>query len=645
LISQTTIDAVRNAMDIVEVVSDFVDLKKSGSSYKALSPFSSEKTPSFYVVPSKQIFKDFSSGKGGDAITFVKEIDGLSYIEAIKYLAQKYGIEIIEEERTDQQLETQNKLESLYIVMNYAADYFANLLNNHEEGKGIGLSYFKERGFNEETIQNFRLGYSLNVWDHFLQAAKAEGYSQEIIEEAGLIIAKEDGKVYDRFRGRVIFPIMNITGKVIAFGARILASEKQAKQPKYLNSPETELYNKSKVLYGMFQSKQSIRQKDNCYLVEGYTDVISLHQAGVTNVVSSSGTALTSEQAKLIRRYSQNVTILFDGDAAGLRASFRGIDILLENDLNVKAVPLPEGEDPDSYCRQLGTTAFEHYLESNNQDFIQFKTSILLADVAHDPIKKAEVIHEIVDSIAIISDSIKRSLYIRACANMLEISESVLIVELNKVLLEKHKKSNQVQTNYQEIPVEQLPIPVEDEQIQTLDGEKVVQLQEKESIRLLINYGSSTVDVDGVQVALVDYISQESEEIEFLNPIYNRIVKIIMDRRSEGHFTEVKDLLDIDDEELQATVIELSASKYEISQFWKEKYDIIVDLEVNFLKKSAMTNVLRLKFWLLQKFIETKAEELKMAEESKIDEILDEMSTMKEVQVEIAKILGNVTIK
>ncbi|MFY0685622.1 MAG: DNA primase [Cyclobacteriaceae bacterium] len=644
MISQTTIDAVRNTMDIVEVVSDFVDLKKSGSSYKALSPFSSEKTPSFYVVPSKQIFKDFSSGKGGDAITFVKEIDGLSYIEAIKYLAQKYGIEIVEEERTDEQLESQNRLESLYIVMNFAAEYFTNLLRNHEEGQSIGLSYFRERSFSDETIENFRLGYSLNVWDHFLQEAKAKGYSQELVEEAGLVIAKEDGKVYDRFRGRVIFPIMNITGKVIAFGARILASEKQAKQPKYLNSPETELYNKSRVLYGMFQSKQSIRQQDNCYLVEGYTDVISLHQAGVTNVVSSSGTALTGDQAKLIRRYTQNVTILFDGDAAGLRASFRGIDILLESDLNVKAVPLPEGEDPDSYCKQLGTTAFEHYLTSKAQDFIQFKTSILLADVAHDPVRKAGVVHEIVDSIAIIGDSIKRSLYIKECANMLEISESVLIVELNKVLLDKSKKERQSQVVKPALH-EEVPMPVEDEQIKTLDGEKVVQLQEKESIRLLINYGSSTVEVDGVQVAMVDYIRQESEEIEFLNPVYNRIIKVIMDRRDDGLFTDVKDLLEIDDEEMHAMVIELSASKYEISQFWKEKFDIIVDLEENFLKKSAMTNVLRLKFWLLQKFIETKAEELKSATEEKIDEILDEMTMMKEVQIDIAKILGNVTIK
>jgi len=329
MISPETIDEIKNQMDIVDVVSDFVNLKKSGSSYKALSPFTSEKTPSFYVVPSKQIFKCFSSGKGGDAITFVMEIDGLSYVEALKYLAGKYGIEIKEDEKTDEQQEQQNKRESLYILLNFARDYFRKQLNESHDGIHIGKTYFQERGFTDDIIDRFELGYALNEWDGLIKAVKANGFNPDLLEEAGLVVTGEN-KTYDRFRGRAIFPIHNVTGKAIAFGARILVQDKN--QPKYINSPETELYNKSKVLYGLFQAKQKIRQAENCYLVEGYTDVISLHQAGIENVVSTSGTALTEDQVKLLKRYTQNVTLLFDGDAAGIRASLRGMDMLLEGD-------------------------------------------------------------------------------------------------------------------------------------------------------------------------------------------------------------------------------------------------------------------------------------------------------------------------
>lgn len=639
MISKATIEEIKNRIDIVEVVSDFVNLKKSGSSYKALSPFTAEKTPSFYVVPSKGIFKCFSSGKGGDAIKFVMEVDGLSYVEALKYLAGKYGIEIHEEEQTDEQQEAQNKRESLYIILNFATEYFENLLHEHEEGISIGLSYFKERGFSEESVKKYHLGYSLSIWDAFYNEALKNGFSEELLEEAGLIIKKEQ-KIYDRFRGRVIFPIQNLTGKVIAFGARILTSDK--KQPKYINSPESELYHKSKVLYGIYQAKQAIRTFDNCFIVEGYTDVISMSQAGIENVVSSSGTALTIEQVKLISRYTENVTVLFDGDPAGIRASFRGIDILLEGGLNVKAVALPDGEDPDSYSRHLGRTAFEHYLEKEAVDFIKFKTSLLLDDVQHDPVKKAGVIKDIVLSISKINDGIKRSLYIKECSDLMEISESVLIVELNNHLLEKSKKSR----NEQSEEISEEIIPVEDKQVDTPDIGKVIAYQEKESIRLLLNYGQEILGSKDIEdQKLIDYFLHEAEEIQFTHPVYNKILTEIKERFKEGLPTDISYFLESDDEEIKKTVIELSAPKYEISEFWKSKYQIHVPHEQEILKDVTYTNILRLKFRIIQHLIEEETEKLKEAESDKIDEILEDISYMKGMEVEIAKILGNVTVK
>ena len=409
MISRITIDEIKNRIDIVDVVGDFVSLKRSGQNYKALSPFTNEKTASFYVVPSKGIFKDFSSGKGGDAITFVMEHEGMSYMEALKYLGKKYGVEIKEEESSPKDQLAQSERDSLYIVMNYAKEYFKEMLLSHEEGKGIGLSYFRERGFNDRNIEKFDLGYTLNEWHGLEKTALKNGYSLEVLEKSGLIIKKEDGRTYDRFRGRVVFPVHNLSGKVIAFGARILTKEKD--QPKYINSPETEIYHKSHVLYGMFQAKNEIRKHDFCYLVEGYTDVISLHQAGIENVVASSGTALTEEQIKLMRRFTENVTVLFDGDAAGIKAALRGIDLVLKGGLNVRIVLLPDGEDPDSFSKKMSSTELSQYLKSHSKDFISFKIELYSADAARDPIKKAELIRDIVTSITAIPDPLKRTVY------------------------------------------------------------------------------------------------------------------------------------------------------------------------------------------------------------------------------------------
>ncbi|MDH5609737.1 MAG: DNA primase [Cyclobacteriaceae bacterium] len=643
MINQATIEEIKNRMDIVEVVGDFVNLKKSGSSYKALSPFTAEKTPSFYVVPSKGIFKCFSSGKGGDAITFIMEVDGLSYLEALKFLANKYGIEIIEEERTDEAQLAQNKRESLYIILQHASDYYSRLLHDHEEGQSIGMSYFRERGFSATTIDTFKLGYSLQDWDHFYKEALGKGFDEDLIEEAGLIIRKE-GKTYDRFRGRVLFPIQNVTGKVIGFGGRILTSDK--KQPKYINSPETELYNKSKVLFGISQARHAIRKLDNCYLVEGYTDVISMHQAGVENVVASSGTALTEDQVKLIKRYTENVTVLFDGDAAGIRASFRGIDLLLEGGLNVRVIALPDGQDPDSYSRALGTSAFQHFLTSESRDFIVFKASLLLEDAQHDPVKRAGIIRDIVQSITKIGDPIKRSVYIKECSSVLDISEQILISEQNKLLITKSRENKGQQ------PVEPSPLPVRElmspqkEEPEVDDIGKIIAYQEKESIRVLINYGNEMIRNSKLEdEKIVHYFLSETDEIHFTHPVYNKILGQFREKALAGEIVDATFFLDSDDEDIRKTVIELSATRYEISEFWESKYGIHVPHEADHLKDVTFTNILRLKFRIIQHLIRTETDKLKHLDGDSPDEIIEEIQDLKKMEMEIARILGNVTIK
>ncbi|HTH56493.1 MAG TPA: DNA primase, partial [Cyclobacteriaceae bacterium] len=380
MITRETIDEIKNRVDIYDVVSDFVSLKKSGQNYKGLSPFNNEKTPSFFVVPAKGIFKDFSSGKGGDAFTFVMEHEKMSYVEAIRYLAKKYGVEIKEDRSSGESKEAQSERESLYILMNFAKDFYKQTLTQSEEGKSIGLSYFRERGFNDRTLEKFELGYALEGWENFSKEAISKGYNKELLEKTGLVVKKEDGSSYDRFRGRVIFPVHGLSGKVVAFGARMLGKEKN--QPKYINSPETEIYHKSDVLYGLYQGKNAIRQHDVCYLVEGYTDVISMHQADVENVVASSGTALTENQIKLIRRFTENITVLFDGDNAGIKAALRGIDMILRGGLNVRVMLFPDGEDPDSFSRKVGTTEFQKYLKEHTQDFVSFKAGLYAKEAA-----------------------------------------------------------------------------------------------------------------------------------------------------------------------------------------------------------------------------------------------------------------------
>ncbi len=638
MISTATIEEVKSRVDIVDVVGDFVTLKRSGQNYKALSPFTNEKTASFYVVPSKGIFKDFSSGKGGDAISFVMEHEGMSYTETIRYLAKKYGVEIQDELVSAEELAQQSERDGLYIIMNYAKDYYHDLLFNHEEGQSIGLSYFHERGFNDRTIRDFELGYSLNEWDHLTKEALQKGFSQTILEKAGLTIAKEGGKVYDRFRGRVIFPVHNLSGKIIAFGARILTKEKN--QPKYINSPETDIYHKSNVLYGLYQAKNAIRRDDVCYLVEGYTDVISLHLAGVDNVVSSSGTALTEEQIKLIRRFTENVTVLFDGDAAGIKAALRGIDLVLKGGLNVRVVLFPDGEDPDSFSRKKGSTEFKQFLVDNQKDFISFKIDLFSADASKDPIKKADAIREIVTSIAVIPDPIKRSVYIRETSDLLKIQEPVLLTELNKILIQDRRKKEQ--DRMREAPPELLDPVVDIEKVSKMDLADVVQLQEKETIRLLLNYSENQLE----DKQLVNFLIEELEEIEFTNPVYKGIYDAFREGAAEGKIRDSFYFMDQGDDIVKRAVAELTTIKYETSPHWSEKYHIYFPHEKEVLQEMAYSNVLRLKFRLIQKLMLDNLESLKMAKSAEEqEEFFSIHERLKSAEKELAEILGIVISK
>ena len=618
-ISQATIDEVKSHIDIIDVIGDFVTLKRTGQHFKGKSPFSDEKTPSFIVFPRNQNFKDFSSGKQGDAISFIMEYDGLSYVEAIKYLAKKYGVEIEEREQSPEAIQKQNERESLFIVLNYAKDYFKELLWKSDEGKSIGLSYFKERGFTDDTIKKFDLGYSLDQWNALESDAIAKGYNPELLEKAGLIIKKEDSQ-YDRFRGRVIFPIHSITGKAIAFGARILKNVKN--QPKYLNSPETEVYHKSNVLYGLFQSSRSMRQNENCYLVEGYTDVISLHQHGVENVVASSGTSLTDNQIKLIHRHTDNITVLFDGDAAGVRASLRGIDMILEQGMNVKAVAFPDGEDPDSYSRKLGALGFQQFLKDKAEDFIHFKTKLLLDGRENDPVKKAETISQIISSLSIIPDQVKRAVYIKETSNLLQLDEQLLYAELNKILLNKRKeKQKEVFDAQPEAIIERIE---DQQQKESIDS---ITFQEREAIRILINYGFNQIED---KYNLVEHYIEELEPIEFSTPIYNQILEIFKGELANGNVIDIDFFKNYPDLKIQEEAINLVSERHEISENW-ERYRIFVPTEKDVLTNSVYSNILRLKFHKIKKLISLNLEELKNEKD------FDKQMDLQRINVELKK--------
>jgi len=491
LISKSTVDLVFETARLEEVIGDFVQLKKSGSNFKGLSPFSNEKTPSFMVSPAKQIWKDFSSGKGGNVVSFLMEHEHFTFPEAIKFLAKKYNIEVEETQQTNEQKEAASLRESMYAVTDFAQSFFSKMLSESQEGKNIGLAYFQEREFTAESIDRFHLGYSPDQWDAFTKAALDAGFQEEFLVSSGLTIQKGE-KQFDRFKGRVMFPIHSMSGRVMGFGGRILKQDKQA--AKYVNSPESEVYQKSKVLYGLYQAKQHIAKQSNCYLVEGYTDVIQMHQAGIQNVVSSSGTALTPDQVLLIRRLTDTITLLFDGDAAGLRAAMRGVDIILEAGMQVSICTFPDGEDPDSFVRNHQLTEVKQFLENNTVDFIQFKAKLLAEEGKNEPIRKAETIREIVQSISIIPDAIRREVYIQSCASLMNISEDVLFSTLAQLLQKKGQQAPQAR-KLSEMQVVNVPKQKVDPRFEL----------ERNIISLLLLYGQE-------EVSFEDVVMQSDEE-------------------------------------------------------------------------------------------------------------------------------------
>jgi DNA primase len=659
-IDPQVIDQIKQAADVAEVIGDYVSLKKKGANLWACCPFHGEKSPSFSVSPAKGIYKCFGCGKAGDATRFIMDIEGIGYPEALRQLAKKYGIDIPEVEYTDEQQEAQNERESLFLVLNFAKDFYQKYLFETEEGQNIGLTYFKERGFNESTIKSFELGHSPKVWDGLTKAAIEAGFSQIILEKAGLTIVKRDDdpeakeKVYDRFRERVMFPIHNVVGKVIAFGGRILKADKN--QPKYVNSPETEVYHKSNVLYGIYQAKNAIRTADVAYLCEGYTDVVSLHQAGIHNVVASSGTSLTIEQIKLIGRFTQNITVLYDGDAAGIKASLRGMDMILEEGLNVKLAIFPEGEDPDSYVQKIGSEAFVQYLKEHATDFITFKAELSIKEAGNDPVKRAGLIREMVESISKIPDSIKRSVFFQKTAQMMGISEEILITESNKYHLniqknkeKEYKKVNQ--PNDQGLLPEGVDPFSPDFEEQTDIPESIrlenIFYQEQECIRLILNHGHLIPDAEQASdYTLTNYILDEITGMDFATPIYQEILLEVRNNFEKKITIDSNHFHHSNNEDVRNEVISLSFEKYNLSENWSKLHEIFVPTEIDKLSEMAYTNILRLKKAHNQKNM--KEFKQKISVETDMDKqakLLGYFMNAKEIEKELSKLLGTVVLK
>jgi DNA primase len=654
-IDPETVERIKQAAAVADVIGEYVTIKKKGANYWACCPFHGEKTPSFSISPSKGIYKCFGCGKAGDSVRFVMDIEGLGYGEALRHLAKKYGIDIQEEELTDDQILRQNERESLFIMLDYAKEFFKKQLYDTDEGRSIALPYFKERGFSDPTLQAFDLGYSPEAWDALLKSALKQGFSQEIIEKAGLVTQKNDeGKVYDRFRNRVIFPIHNVSGKIIAFGARILRNDPKSSQAKYLNSPETEVYHKSSSLYGIHQAKNELRRLDVCYLVEGYTDVISLHQAGIQNVVASSGTSLTIEQIKLIARFTQHITVLYDGDSAGIKAALRGMDLILEEGLQVNLVVFPEGQDPDSYVRKIGSEAFVEYIKKESKDIISFQANLFLQEAGDDPFKRSELIKEMVLSISKIPDAIQRSLFIQKTSSLMRLDEDVLLAEMNKIHLKNLKQksgsnstlgSNAISNQaYQE--VRDLIEPVLEPGVEAYQN--LAFYQESECIRLLVNFGHLEINPEKAPgVSVVQYLLEELDGVLFQIPLFNKLMEICKSEFQNKRSLKPEFYLHHADEEIQRFAIDCSSEKHNLSTTWKDRHEIRVTNEAEMLEDLAYKNVLRLrKVYNDQRLQESLALMANFqGDPNDMNDLLLNFIRLKEIQKNISQELGTVIEK
>lgn len=649
MISKQTIARILEDAHIEEVIGEFVKLKKSGQNYKGLSPFTTERNPSFYVSPAKGIFKCFSSGKGGNVVNFLMEHEHFTYPEALMYLAKKYGIAVEEDAVSPEDIQTENERETLFQVTSFAMNFFVENLHETETGKAIGLEYFKNRDFRLDTIKKFQLGYSPETWDAFTKHALEQGYKLEYLEKTGLTITKES-RSYDRFRGRVMFPIHNISGRILGFGGRTLLKDDNV--PKYVNSPESEIYNKSQILFGLYFAKSAIIKSDNCYLVEGYTDVISLHQAGIENVVASSGTSLTEEQIRLIKRYTLNITILYDGDPAGIKASFRGIDMVLEQGMNVRIVLFPDGEDPDSYARKHRRAELEELITAKAQDFIRFKTSLLLKEAAGDPIKRAGLIKEIVGSIALIPDPIYRSVYIKECSMLMEIQEQTLMTALNRLLYQRNRKQAEQEAVKQEVEF------TETSSIKQFDNDQSSsEFQERDLIRLMLIYANHDLQIDedmgngqffSQKITVSQYIIEEirRDEISFRNPIYQKIFDVFDSLIQNGEEPNEKRFIqDTEDEALSTAVRDLLLNPYELSENWL-KNRVLVVTEKDRLLQAVDATLLSFKSKTIDRMISDIMKEMKESTDDEDIMILQARQiNLKEISRKINSKLGRIITK
>ena len=643
MINKETIQRIMDATRIEEVIGEFVSLKKRGANHIGCCPFHNEKTPSFYVSPSKGIYKCFGCGKSGNAVGFIMDHEHYTYPEALRYLANKYNIPIEEERMTEEQKERQTERDGLFHVTEFAQKYFADILHNDEMGQAIGLSYFHQRGLSDEIINTFGLGYCLDEWRNFTDHARCNGYSDEVLEKSGLTIFKEEGKCYDRFRGRVMFPIYSISGRVLGFSGRILSSEKQA--AKYVNSPDSEIYDKSHTLYGIYQARNAISKEDKCYLVEGNVDVVSMHQSGVCNTVASCGTSLTVEQIRLIKRFTPNVTVLYDGDKAGIKAALRAVNLLFEEGMHVRVVLFPDGEDPDSYAQKYGSTQLQEYLRTHEENFLAFKTRVLLDDVEQDPIRKSEVLKEIVNTIALVPDRIEQQDYIRLASSKLRMNEQVLLQELGKAInlnLIKSRKEEARQQSQSSTPASatpQQPLPTDgppplepdpdDYELmrqsssyrspeQILAAEHPAEAQEKKIVRLLLNYGNKeipqeVVDDEGntfvANLPIANIIVDEivSNELHFDNPLYQQIFDLFRKAvEDEQPLPDANFFATNSDTILRNNALSLMVESYTVSDLWLTEKHISVPSIESRLYKDVEESILVLK----QKKIEQKIEAL-----------------------------------
>ena len=659
MIDQATVDRIINAANILDVVSDFVTLRKRGVNYIGLCPFHDEKTPSFSVSPSKGICKCFSCGKGGSAVHFIMEHEQLSYYEALKYLAKKYNIEIKERELTDEEKQMQSDRESMLIVNSFAQEYFTNILFEHAEGRSVGLAYFHERGFRDDIIKKFSLGYSLEQRDALFKEAEKRGYKKDYLLKTGLCLEGQNGYVSDRFRGRVIFPVFSLSGKVLAFGGRIL--KKDDKIAKYVNSPESEVYHKSNELYGIYHAKQSIVKNDCCFLVEGYTDVLSMHQSGIENVVASSGTSLTPGQIRLIHRFTNNIIVLYDGDAAGIKASLRGIDLILKEGMNIKVVLLPDGDDPDSFSRKQSAASFTEYIKSHEVDFIRFKTNLLLESAGEDPIKRAALITDIVQSISIIPDAIVRSVYTKECSRLLDVNEEILLREVNKKKFDQITKENTPSKDNIAAEAE-VTKKSDDNTEQDISSENAPDLPrrraaspldtfERSLVRYMIRYGHRIIfscpDEETGQTfdwAVLPYIMADlqQDEIEFQHPLYSQMAREAVDKyESEGEHLE-RYFLSHPDPEISKTAVDMVSEKYQLSKIHTKFQK--VETEEERLAELVPRALFELKNAIVCMNIKKLRDEIKKAGKEKdtarITELMSEITALNGVKAALAKQLG-----